>query len=43
MPVIEALPSSDTAIPRRRLNQRDTTALATTGPVAASPTDASTP
>jgi len=43
MPVIAALPSKDTAVPRRRTNQRVTTALATTGPVQASPSEASTP
>ena len=39
MPVIAALPSRETAVPRRRTNQRVTTALATTGPTAASPRD----
>ena len=43
IPVMLALPSNDTAVPRFLLNQRETTALATTGPVAASPSDASAP
>ena len=36
IPVIDALPSSERAVPRRRLNQRATTPEAITGPVAAS-------
>src|SRR5262245_55928859 len=43
MPVMLALPSSDTAVPRRLLNQREITVLATTGPVAASPREARPP
>src|SRR5882724_12509185 len=43
MPVMAALPSRETAVPRRRTNQRLTTALATTGPTAARPREARTP
>jgi hypothetical protein len=43
MPVMAALPSTETAVPRRRTNQRVTTTFATTGPVHASPSAASTP
>src|SRR4029453_11126641 len=43
MPVIEALPSTDSAVPRRLLNQRATTPEAITGPVPASPRGTSTP
>ena len=43
MPVIDALPSTDSAVPRRLLNQRATMPEATTGPVPASPSGTSTP
>src|SRR5215831_18205082 len=43
MPVIDALPSTDSAVPRRLLNQRATTPEAITGPVPASPSGTSTP
>ena len=43
MPAIEAPPSVDSAVPRRRENQREMTAAATTWLVAASPTATSTP
>ena len=37
IPVIDALPSNESAVPRRLLNQRATTPEAITGPVTASP------
>ena len=43
MPVIDALPSSESAVPRRLLNQRATTPEAITGPVTASPSGRITP
>ena len=43
MPVIEALPSTESAVPRRLLNHRATTPEAITGPVPASPSGTSTP
>ena len=43
MPVIEALPSTESAVPRRLLNQRATTPEAITGPVPARPSGTSTP
>ena len=43
MPVIDALPSTESAVPRRRLNHRATTPEAITGPVPASPRGTSTP
>src|SRR6185436_11480779 len=43
MPVIEALPSTESAVPRRLLNHRATTPEAMTGPVPASPSGTSTP
>ena len=43
MPVIDALPSTESAVPRRLLNQRATTPEAITGPVPASPSGTSTP
>ena len=43
MPVIDALPSTESAVPRRLLNHRATTPEAITGPVPASPSGTSTP
>ena len=43
MPVIDALPSTDSAVPRRLLNQRATMPAAITGPVPARPSGTSTP
>ncbi len=43
MPAIEAEPSSESAVGRRRVNQPRCTAAPTTGPVAASPIEATTP
>ena len=43
IPVIDALPSTESAVPRRRLNQRATTPEAITGPVPARPSGTSTP
>src|SRR5260370_18429676 len=43
IPVIEALPSTESAVPRRLLNQRATTPEAITGPVPARPRGTSTP
>src|SRR5262249_44748977 len=43
IPVIDALPSTESAVPRRLLNQRATTPDAITGPVPASPMGTSTP
>ena len=43
MRVIYALPSTESAVPRRLLNQRATTPEAITGPVPASPSGTSTP
>ena len=43
IPVIDALPSNESAVPRRALNQRATTPEAITGPVTASPRGRSTP
>ena len=43
MPVIDALPSTESAVPRRRLNQRATTPEAITGPVPARPSGTRTP
>jgi len=43
IPAMEAPPSSPSAVARRRVNQRETTAEATTGPVAARPSAISTP
>ena len=43
MPAIEAAPRSDSAAARRRVNHRAMAAVATTCPVAAIPSEASTP
>ena len=43
MPVIDALPRTDSAVPRRLLNQRATMPEAITGPVPARPSGTSTP
>ena len=43
MPLMLALPRTDTAVPRFLWNHRETTAFATTGPVAARPSDAIAP
>src|SRR5262249_36026612 len=43
IPVMAALPRMEMAKPRRRMNHRLTTALATTGPTADSPSEASQP
>jgi hypothetical protein len=43
MPVIDALPSTESAVPRRLLNHRATTPEAITGPVPARPMGTSTP
>src|SRR5712691_290181 len=43
IPVIDALPSSESAVPRRALNHRATTPEAITGPVTARPSGRSTP
>ena len=43
MPVIDALPSTESAVPRRLLNHRATTPEAITGPVPARPRGTSTP
>src|ERR1051326_8044172 len=43
IPVIDALATTESAVPRRLLNQRATVPDATTGPVSASPNESSTP
>ena len=43
MPAIEAEPSTESAVARRRANHADSTAEPTTGPVAASPIDETMP
>ena len=43
IPVIDALPSTESAVPRRLVNHRATTPEAITGPVPASPRGTSTP
>ena len=43
MPAIEAEPSTESAVVRRRANHAESTAEPTTGPVAASPIEETTP